>query len=86
MNLEDSLQRIIRDNQRARLRSSDRMSRLVDASVKGDDDGLRNILDDILNPVDGGEPLEPDGETEGVDRSDRESEASGRIEETETQH
>ena len=62
--------RIVSDNRQARERSSDRLSRLIEATVTGDHDELDRINDELTGPQPSGEVSERTGEAETVERSD----------------
>lgn len=77
MSLEETLSRILRENRQARERSSDRLSRLIDATATGDHDELDRINDELTGPQPSGDVPGPDGQTETVERDSGEPSDSG---------
>ncbi len=67
MSLEDSLQRIVSENRKARQASTERLSRLIDSTVAGDE--LTEVLDEI-DGRDSVKALGPDESSKGMGRGD----------------
>jgi len=77
MSLEETLSRILKENRQARERSSDRLSRLIDAIATNDHDELERINNELIGSQPSGEVLGPDGEAETVERDSGEPSNSG---------
>jgi len=75
MDIEETLKRILSENRQARERSSDRLSRLIEATATNDHDELERINDELIEP--GGQLSGSDGATEVVERSNGEPSDSG---------
>jgi len=77
MSLEETLSRILKENRQARERSSDRLSRLIDATATGDHDEFDRITDELTGSQSSSEVSGSDGTAEAVERDHGESSDSG---------